>query len=479
MEIQFVEHPSLPPERAEKLRQILDDVRIAPPSEKLTAFGRAARRTAREIVGPTYPLREAVDRLWTTAEVHGLLDECDANIIQTELAAAFEPGDDDDDQLIGQSLREEPAPPRSRDAPIVPATFITPAAWPDEAPPPVDWLVAGRIPRGDVTTLHGDGGTGKTDIATLLAANVARGAQEWLGHDIAQGPGIFISGEEHENAIRRKVWMHAQRDGYSMQSLTDLHLWFPAEGGDTVLALPDQSGIMRPTRLMDEICERIARLAPAFVAVDNVAATYGGNQIDRLMARSYVNLFRTVAQGPGNPAVLLLDHPSLSGLSNGSGRGGNMDWRNSVRSALYMHNTDDKAEADRGVKILETAKNNYGPLGKPARLVWGGYGFQLERTPSSLGQVANDAQCDEMFLRLLDERNDQRRDVSDKASITYAPKVFSEMDNNGGFSNREFARAMERLFRARKITLEKVGPPSDLRKRIVRPAPASVMEAAE
>jgi hypothetical protein len=39
---------------------------------------------------------------------------------------------------------------------------------------------AGRLarrqqdPRGDVTTLHGDGGAGKTDIALRLAANVAR-----------------------------------------------------------------------------------------------------------------------------------------------------------------------------------------------------------------------------------------------------------------------------------------------------------------
>jgi hypothetical protein len=46
------------------------------------------------------------------------------------------------------------------DAAIVPAKFITPAAWPNEAPPPVDWLVASRIPRGDVTTLHGDGRSG-------------------------------------------------------------------------------------------------------------------------------------------------------------------------------------------------------------------------------------------------------------------------------------------------------------------------------
>jgi hypothetical protein len=81
---------TLPAALGERLREILDDVRVAPPSEKLTAFGRAARRTAQEIVGPTYPLREAVDRLWTTAEVHGLVAEFDENIIQSELAAAFE-----------------------------------------------------------------------------------------------------------------------------------------------------------------------------------------------------------------------------------------------------------------------------------------------------------------------------------------------------------------------------------------------------
>ena len=61
---------------------------------------------------------------------------------------------------------------------IAPAAFVTPADWPQEAPPPVDWLAAGRIPRGDVTTLHGDGGTGKTDIAIRLAANIARSAQD-------------------------------------------------------------------------------------------------------------------------------------------------------------------------------------------------------------------------------------------------------------------------------------------------------------
>jgi hypothetical protein len=38
-----------------------------------------------------------------------------------------------------------PATIDGRPASIVPAMLITPSQWPQEAPPPVDWLVAGRI----------------------------------------------------------------------------------------------------------------------------------------------------------------------------------------------------------------------------------------------------------------------------------------------------------------------------------------------
>ena len=262
--------------------------------------------------------------------------------------------------------------------PCVPALLATPSAWPQEAPPPVDWLARDRIPRGDVTTLQGDGGAGKTDIALRLAANVARCAPDWLGHEIAGGLVLFISGEEPERDLQRRLWLHAQHDGYNFADLDELKLWLPGDDHDTILATPDRSGIMRPTRLMHTIAAAIAEAEPVLVIVDNVAATFAGNQNDRVNARSYVNLWRAIARGTSKPAVLLLDHPSLSGLTNNTGRGGNMDWRNAVRAALYLRPADEKAEADRGIRILETTKSNYGPAGKPLRLCWSDGGLQLE-----------------------------------------------------------------------------------------------------
>jgi RecA-family ATPase len=337
---------------------------------------------------------------------------------------------------------------------------VTPAEWPDEKPQPVDWLADQRIPRGDVSTMHGDGGAGKTDIVLQLAANCARAADYWMGHAITTGPVVIVSAEEPEREIRRRMDLHAERGDYALNSITNLHLWFPDDVAGATLATPDRSGIMRPTSLYESIKKRISDLAPVLVIIDNVAATFAGNQNDRVMVRSYVNLWRAIAHGPGNPAVLLLDHPSLSGLTNGTGRGGNMDWRNAVRCALFLKSPDDKAEADRGVRILETQKSNCGPIGMPIRLQWSNGGLALEGSPGLPHRLAKDTECDEIFLRLLDARNGQGRDVSDKPSSTYAPKIFSDMEGNCGFTKRKFATAMDRLFHAKKIAVEKFGPPS-------------------
>lgn len=360
------------------------------------------------------------------------------------------------------------------DAPVdvpSPANLITPVHWPDEAPPPVDWLADHRIPRGDVTTLHGDGGAGKTDIALQLAEGVARGAPYWLGHEVFRGKVVILSAEEPERELRRRIWLHGQRDGFRSQDLTDLHLWFPNDVAGAVFAVPDRSGIMQPAPLFRSIEAAIAEIAPALVIVDNVAATFTGNQNDRVMVRSYVNLWRTIARQASRPAVLLLDHPSLSGLTNGSGRGGNMDWRNAVRSALYLRTPEDKDEAERGIRVLETAKSNYGPTGKQVRLQWGEGGLALEHAPSSLVRLGEDAKVDEVFLRLLDKRNAQGRPVRPSTGHGYAPAEFEKDLDANGIRAKAFMASMERLLTAKKITVITTGSPTRLSRHLERVSP--------
>ena len=348
------------------------------------------------------------------------------------------------------------------------AALITPLDWPDEAPPPVDWLAEGRIPRGDVTTLHGDGGAGKTDIACQLAEGCARRAPYWMGHAITPGPVVIISAEEPQRELRRRIWLHSRRDGFDSHELNELHLWFPGDVAGAVFAVPDRSGIMQPTPLFRSIEAAIAKIGPVLVTVDNVAATFTGNQNDRVMVRSYVNLWRTIARQPSHPAVLLLDHPSLSGLTNGSGRGGNMDWRNAVRSALYLRVPEDKTEAERGVRVLETQKSNYGPTGRAVRLQWGDGGLALEHAPSSLARIAEDAKVDEVFLRLLDKRNAQARPVRPGTGRDYAPAEFEGDVDAGGIRSKAFKASMDRLLTAGNVFVVTKGPPSKATKHLER-----------
>jgi hypothetical protein len=438
--------------------------------ENRTGLGLAFTRGATEILRLAEPLStpeawlQIVDDLYEIGSRHGIPDaELQSYMAAAKVAppdrstadvVAFGNGDDrpTPPPADGPQAYGEPVPWDQPDEPP-PAILITPLDWPDEAPPPVDWLADHRIPRGDVTTLHGDGGAGKTDIACQLAEGCVRGAPYWLGHEIVRGPVVIVSAEEPQRELRRRIWLHGGRDGFGPGDLADLHLWFPGEIAGAVFATPDRSGIMHPTPLFRSIETAIAEIAPVLVIVDNVAATFTGNQNDRVMVRSYVNLWRTIARQPSHPAVLLLDHPSLSGLTNGSGRGGNMDWRNAVRSALYLRVPEDKAEAERGVRVLETAKSNYGPIGQAVRLQWATGGLQLEQAQGSLARIAEETKVDDLFLRLLDKFSAQGRDVRSTTGSGYAPGEFEDDPEAkaAGVKAKALKAAMARLFEAGKV----------------------------
>jgi hypothetical protein len=69
---------------------------------------------------------------------------------------------------------------------------------------------------------------------------------------------------------------------------------------------------------------------------------------------------------------------------------------------------------------------------------------------------------------LLDERAGQGLDVSANPSVLYAPKVFADMPNNGGFAKRAFTDAMQRLLQSGKIIQRTDGPHSRRRSRLMR-----------
>jgi RecA-family ATPase len=174
----------------------------------------------------------------------------------------------------------------------------------------------------------------------------------------------------------------------------------------------------------------------------------------------------------------LLDHPSLSGITSGTGRGGSMDWQNATRARLHLETVDDQdAGTDR---TLEVKKLNYGPSGEKVKLRWEEGCFVLQGETPAPKQAAAFNAADRAYLACLDLLTEQGREVREHPGRGFAPKVFAEMPEANGVTARGFKAAQDRLFSAGLIHVITDGPTSKRTHRIARKMTAEpIREAAE
>lgn len=343
--------------------------------------------------------------------------------------------------------------------------------------PPRRWLVPHRIPRPAVTMLSGDGAAGKTTIALQLAVGTVCGT-DWLGAVVTEpGPAIFYTGEEDQDEVHRRLDAITAHHGIGFADLKGLHLLCrPTE--DPMLGIPDgKSGVVRPTPLFERLLKTAKEIRPALIVIEAAADVFAGNENDRAQVRQFVALLRRLAI-EADAAVLLIAHPSLTGLTSGTGTSGSTGWNNSVRSRLYFHapKARDNDEADTDVRQLEVMKSNYGPKGEAVRLCWQRGVFVPVGGAAPLAQVAAEADVDQAYLECLDAATGQGRVVFAKTGNGFAPKTFEKMPQARGFKTGALHKAQERLFAAGRIHVVASGPPS----RAVHPiARKPVAEAAE
>lgn len=340
--------------------------------------------------------------------------------------------------------------------------FFLASEWLGKPVPPREWLVPDLVPLRTVTLLGGDGGTGKSLLALQLAYAVATGGA-WLGRGVAGGGALFISAEDDEAELHRRLADVVQASGGSFDDLDRLTLRSLA-GEDALLAMLDRSGgVLLASALFHEIEKRIAEESPALVVLDTLADLFPGNENDRAQARQFVGLLRGLAI-KHECAMLLLSHPSLSGLNSGSGTSGSTAWNNSVRSRLYLERViQDGYEANPDARLLSTKKANYGRNGGEISVTWQGGVFVADAPETGLDRMAAGAKAERVFLKLLGLLAAQGRRVNTGGGQTYAPTVFSNHPEAEGVNKRGFRSAMETLLAAGKIRLAEDGPPSKRR----------------
>jgi hypothetical protein len=159
-------------------------------------------------------------------------------------------------------------------------------------------------------------------------------------------------------------------------------------------------------------------------------------------------------------ASLMVSHPSLTGLSSGSGTSGSTGWHNSVRSRMYFKaaNSDGEDALENGLRELIIRKTNYGPSGEAIRLYYDGGVFKPVSSPSSIEsrrRAEGGTESMVLFYRLVSQTPEN-----------YTSKVFSTHPEGKDIWPK--AGAMERLLNAVTIKIENVLSQKRLRNILVR-----------
>jgi RecA-family ATPase len=348
-------------------------------------------------------------------------------------------------------------------AEILPFDTFDASQWEGVPIEPRRWIAHNRIPVGEPGIMSGDGGTGKTKLALQLAVAIAAGLRDWVGGVVeAEGPVIVFSAEEKLKEMHRRTKDILEQRGLSFR---DLHgrLRFICDTENPILGTVDRNVIVQPTTSLLRLEKTVAAIRPALIIIENAADVYSGNESDRPNVTRFMRGILGRLTVPCEATVMLIQHPSVSGLSDGTGRAGSTGWNNSGRWRTNFTKVKDSDD----LRQLEIIKNNYGPTGEKIVLRWDRGVFVPEGQETSLNRLAAERDVDDLFLRLLEQRNAQGRWVTDAKAVGFAPKELAAMPSADGVKAAALEKAMERLLAAARILVETYGPPSKQRRRLV------------
>jgi RecA-family ATPase len=335
--------------------------------------------------------------------------------------------------------------------------------------PPRRWIVEHWIPDGRVTSLYGDGATGKTLLAQMLLTACAIG-QNWLGLPTlkCRAIGLFCE-DENDELHRRQADINAHY-GVDFRDLGAMR-WQSRVGLDNLLMTFASSGRGELTELFEQFEEEARDFAAKVIIIDTAADTFGGDEIRRAHARQFLSaaLGRLAIAIQG--AVVLLAHPSRAGLHSGEGDGASTDWNAAVRSRLYLRRPkpEDGETPDGNERVLSRKKANYAGRGEELMLEWKDGVFFAKQTATGIAAHVEQSRADVAFLDALDTLTRQGRTVGASPSArNYAPNIIMRTPQAKGFKRGDLIAAMERLFSAGKIKVVEYGKPSDPHRKIVR-----------
>lgn len=350
--------------------------------------------------------------------------------------------------------------------------MVNPVTWAAQDLPERKWLVDKLIPQGSVTMINGDGGLGKSLLSLQLMTCCAVG-KDWLGRETAQVRSMGVFCEDDRDELHIRMHSVAEHYGVSLADLGEMRL-LSRVGYDntlmesrTVFDHGERKEHLEESQFYHQIWNTAMDWGAQLVILDSLHDLFAGNENDRRHARYFVGMLRRMALEIEG-AVIINAHPSLSGMTNGTGTSGSTAWNAAVRSRLYLTRPpapkdDEESDDDADRRILKNMKANYGKYGEKIELKWE-HGVFVPQGSTGGGiveqiQTRND---EKLFLEGLEVLATQRRPSSDSPQASsYLPRLLRSLPKTRKFSKQKLHGMMMDLLGRGEIEKAKIGVGAD------------------
>jgi RecA-family ATPase len=356
------------------------------------------------------------------------------------------------DWLDARKAPLQPEPP--------PIEWLDMSTWDDEPRPEREWAILNRVPLNQAGLFSGEGGTGKSIIELMKDIAHVTG-KDWLGSMPELGPAMYIGAEDDQKEIHIRLYDIANHYGVAFKELSGLHVMCLLGQDATLCAANGRSGKVETTALYRQIYEAAGDIKPKNISIDTLSRAFAGNEIDRVQVYAFAMHMQALAMVAGG-SVTVLSHPSLNGISSGSGISGSTAWHGAFRFRQYLK-ADDGEQPDNDLRLLEFKKNQYGPTAETIAVRYERGLFLPVAGMGTLDKMAAESKADETFCAKIIAFDRQGRNTSAKPNApTYAPTEFAKEPEAkaAGLKKKDFEAAMVRLLAAGKIRVEHYGPPS-------------------
>jgi RecA-family ATPase len=218
------------------------------------------------------------------------------------------------------------------------------------------FLIQGLVLEGDVTLLYGDGGTGKTTLAEQFAVAIAAGKPA-LGFETKQAPVLLVLAEDDKGVTKQRLETICAQFGVQLEDLP-LHVW-ARPGEDCALASMKDGKSVEEEPFYEQLKSEIRKTGARFVVLDALADFGNIDEIKRQPVNTFLKRVLGGLCRELDVSVLVLAHPSKSGMSDGTYYAGSTAYNNAVRQRLVL--AQEGKDGILSKRCLKVAKANYAP----------------------------------------------------------------------------------------------------------------------